>query len=115
MKKEIEEKDIKLSLFAAIFIVALMLFSAYASAQKVIRQGNNFKVEKTMKSNIQQTQFTYTVSDKSYPVFINKESGRCFINKVSSKTGKEYKYYLPETICREICKELNIEYKEKRQ
>jgi hypothetical protein len=33
--------------------------------------------------------------------------------KVSGKTGKEYKYYLPEDIAREVCKEMGIEYKEK--
>lgn len=112
-EKEITEKDVKLTLFAAIFIIALVLFSAYASAQTYQRVGNDFRVEKTIKSDTLRTQFTYTSGNKSYPIIINKASGRCYINKISSKTGKYYKYYLSEEICREVCKETNIEYKPK--
>jgi len=96
-----------------ILIVVLFFGLALSQAQTVTRNGNNFTQVKTTKSSIEQTVFTYTIQDKAYPVYINKESGRCFINKVSSKTGKEYRYYLPEDICRQICSELNITYKEK--
>lgn len=111
-EKEIEEKDIKLTLLAVVLIVALVLFASYASAQTYQRVGNDFKVEKTIKSDTLRTQFTYTSGD-TYPIIINKASGRCYINKISSKTGKYYRYYLTEDICKEVCRELNVEYKPK--
>ena len=41
-------------------------------------------------------------------------NGSCFVNKISSKTGKEYKYYLGPEISQEICKEMGVEYKGKK-
>lgn len=42
-------------------------------------------------------------------------TGSCFVMRVSSKTGKEYKSYLGPEISQQICKELNVEYKGKRK
>lgn len=100
-----------------VIILTVMLFCGFLhlQAQTVTRNGNNFTQVKTTKTTIQKTTFAYTIQEKTYPVFINTESGRCFINKVSSKTGKEYRYYLPEEVAKQICNELNIEYKSKEQ
>lgn len=82
-----------------------------ANAQEVKRDGDNFTVEKVLhQSNDVQTKYTFTVKDVVYPIWITK-NGRCYIVR-TSKNGKQYKQYLAKEICLEICKELNIEYKE---
>lgn len=58
------------------------------------------------------TKFTWKDSKgKEYPIYISK-SGSCYVIKVSAKTGKEYKNYLGAEISQQICKELNINYKD---
>ena len=82
-----------------------------ANAQEVKRDGDNFTVEKVLhQSNDVQTKYTFTVNDVVYSIWITK-NGRCYIVR-TSKNGKQYKQYLAKEICLEICKELNIEYKE---
>lgn len=81
------------------------------NAQEVKRDGDNFTVEKVLhQSNDVQTKYTFTVKDVVYPIWITK-NGRCYIVR-TSKNGKQYKQYLAKEICLEICKELNVEYKE---
>ncbi len=67
------------------------------------------KVEQTSsKSNNTQTKYTW--EDKQgnkYPIYITKR-GACYVIRVSKKTGKEYKQYLPKDIQETIKKELNI-------
>lgn len=83
-------------------IAALMLLSLgvnNSSAQEVQRKGNNFvqvSTKKTKGGKETKTQYTYTDSKgKTYPVYLSG-TGKAFIKKVSQKTGKEYKQYLPE-------------------
>ena len=69
-----------------------------SSAQSVERKGNNFtQVSKSSKGGKEtKTQYTYTDSKgKTYPVYLSG-TGKAFVKKVSQKTGKEYKQYLPE-------------------
>ena len=92
-----------------IIILALLLgsFTGYAG---VTREGDTFKVEKTATTS-SNTQTKYTWQDKEgnkYPIFITKK-GACYVKRVSKKTGKEYKYYLPKDIQETIKKELNIQ------
>lgn len=90
-----------------ILCILLALFSINIHAE-VKREGNNFKVEQTTQSD---TQTKYTWEDKQgnkYPIFITKK-GTCYIIRVSKKTGKGYKYYLPKDIQETIKKELNIQ------
>ena len=61
-----------------------------------------------------QTEFTYTIKDIIYPIFVSK-TGACYIKRISKKTGNIYKQYLCEEISKEICKELNINYKVKKK
>lgn len=49
---------------------------------------------------------------KEYPIFLSA-NGSAFVNRVSAKTGKEYRHYLGEQMSREICSEMRIEYKGK--
>ena len=83
-----------------LFITAMMLLSLsmVSQAQSVQRQGNNFTQVSTQKSSGKETktQFTYTDSKGNvYPVYLSS-TGKAFIKKISKKTGKEYKQYVPE-------------------
>ena len=90
-----------------IIILAMMLTFSIANAQSYTRKGNNFtQVSVKASGKATKTRFTWTDSKgKVYPIFITSK-GKCYVNRVSSKTGKEYRYYLKEDITKEICKEL---------
>lgn len=69
-----------------------------SNAQSVERHGNNFTqvFKRTNGGKETKTQYTYTDSKGNvYPVYLSS-SGKAFIKKVSKKTGKEYRQYLPE-------------------
>jgi hypothetical protein len=98
-----------------IILAAIMLFSLNMGiqAQSVVKSGNTFTQvsnNKGGKSGGKETKTQYTYKDSKgnvYPVYLSA-SGKAFIKKVSKKTGKEYKQYLPE-----IGKQINPEaYKE---
>ena len=85
-----------------IILTAVMLFSLSlgVQAQSVVRKGNTFTQvsNKGGKSSEKETktQFTFTDSKGNvYPVYLSS-TGKAFIKKVSKKTGKEYKQYVPE-------------------
>ena len=90
-----------------IIIAVIMLLSCNVGvqAQSVERKGNNF----TQVSKETKTQYTYTDSKGNvYPVYLSS-TGKAFVKKVSKKTGKEYKQYLPD-----VGKQINPDaYKEK--
>ena len=93
------------------YIIALLvaLSMSVASYAGVVRHGNTFLVETTSVNQDTQTQFTWQDKDGNiYPIYISKK-GACYVIKVSKKTGKEYKYYLPKNIQETIRKELNIQ------
>lgn len=74
----------------------------------IVRDGDTFKVETT--SVNKDTKTKYTWEDKGgnkYPIYITKK-GACYVLRVSKKTNKEYKYYLPKDIQETIKRELNI-------
>ena len=85
-----------------IIIAAIMLFSLNVGvqAQSVVKSGNTFTQvgNKGGKSGSKETKTQYTFKDSKgniYPVYLSA-SGKAFIKKVSKKTGKEYKQYVPE-------------------
>lgn len=96
----------KLMKYIITLLVALIV--SVASYADVVREGNTFKVEKTASVNRdQQTPYTWQDKEgKTYPIFITK-NGSCYIIKVSKKTGKEYKYYLPKEVQEQIKKEIS--------
>lgn len=79
-----------------IIIVALLALFAFIGAK-----GENFKAPVKNKAKVEYTDtttsHTYEIQDIKYPVFKSK-SGAYYIYKVSRKSGKEYKYYLPKEI-----------------
>lgn len=94
------------------YIITLLvaLLMSVASYADVVRNGDTFKVEKTT-SVTQDTQTKYTWEDKNgnkYPIFITNR-GACYVKRVSKKTGKEYKQYLPKDIQAQIKQEMGIE------
>ena len=89
-----------------ILCILLALFCITISAE-VKREGNTFRVEQTTKESDTKTQYTWIDKDGNvYPVFITKK-GACYIFRISKKTGKEYKQYLPKNIQEIIKQELN--------
>ena len=97
-----------------IILAAIMLLSLNVGvqAQSVVKSGNNFTQvsNKGGKSSGKETKTQYTYTDSKgnvYPIYLSS-TGKAFIKKVSKKTGKEYKQYMPE-----IGKQINPEaYKE---
>ena len=100
-----------------LFILLLFCISFNnAYSQNYIREGNTFisSTGERVKTEPIKTKFTWKDSKgNEYPVYISS-TGSCFVIRVSSKTGKEYKSYLCPEISEQICKELNIEYKGKK-
>ena len=97
-----------------LIMLVLLCVGLTSNAQNYTREGNTFVSTKTVKSEPVKTKFTWKDSKgREYPVYISS-NGSCFVIKVSSKTGKEYKNYLGPEISEQICKELNIEYKGKK-
>jgi len=92
------------------FIICLILATfCLVSNAEVTRQGDTFKVEKSSTAS-NDTQTKYTWEDKEgnkYPIFVTKK-GACYVKRVSKKTGKEYKYYLPKDVQETIKKELGL-------
>ena len=82
-----------------IICISMMLaFGLASNAQSVQRQGNNFTQVSNKKSTGKETKTQYTYTDSKgvvYPVYLSS-TGKAYIKKVSKKTGKEYKQYVPE-------------------
>lgn len=91
------------------YIVTLLvaLLMSVASYADVVKDGNVFKVEQT--SAQEQPTGTY-YQDKDgiqYLIYISKK-GSLYIKRISKKTNKEYKYYLPKEVQTKIKQELGI-------
>lgn len=87
----------------AIFALLLIFLGAFLQecrAQNVTRQGKLF-IQNPSSSTIKRDSITltgyyYVTSDGTrYPIY-KSSKGKCFIIRTSSKTGKEYRQYLPE-------------------
>lgn len=97
-----------------LFILLMFLLPFACMAQDIVRNGKNFtKVYQKDTTEIK-TEFTYTIKDITYPIFISK-NGACYIKRISKKTGNIYKQYLDKEISIIVCKELNINYKVKKK
>lgn len=84
-------------------MVILAFMVGTSGAQNVQRQGNVFVEQKaTRTTQAQKTEYVYKAKDgKEYPIYLSK-NGKAFIIRVSKKTGKEYRQYLPQ-----VTEELN--------
>lgn len=95
--------------------VMAMMGACIMYSQNITRKGNEFTQANNnrTKTDTLVTKYTYNIGSASYPIIVNKFSGRCYIWRLS-KNGNLYRMYLKEDVCRTICKELNINYKEKK-
>lgn len=91
-----------------IFCLILAAISLTSTAE-VKRNGDTFKVEQTsIASQGEKTKYTWEDKEgNKYPIYITKK-GACYILRISKKTGKEYKYYLPKEIQAQIKQEIGI-------
>ena len=92
------------------YIITLLiaLSMSIADYADVVRDGDTFKVETTSVNKGTKTKYTWEDKEgNKYPIYVTKK-GACYVLRVSKKTGKEYKYYLPKDIQETIKKELNI-------
>lgn len=97
------------------FILAVMVLMSITCTAQIHRQGNNFSKESSRtKSDTICTDYTWEIKGVIYPIAISKSSGACYVGRISNKTGKYYRQYLPKEVCVEISKELGIEYKPKK-
>ena len=77
-----------------LFIIACALFCMNTiQAQGVVQNGNTFTMVSKPKET--KTNYTYVVNGVSYPVYLSSK-GKAYIKRISKKTGKEYKMYVPE-------------------
>ena len=102
-------------------LIVLLSFISCTKVQandndNVRREGNTFVQVSSRGSNAEPVKTPYQWKDSKgnvYDVYMSS-TGSCFVNKISSKTGKTYKYYLGPEISQEICNELGVEYKGKK-
>jgi hypothetical protein len=89
------------SKFVMICIIAMtmfFMFSMTCGAQNVVQNGKTFIVQESdssSKGKATKTEYTYQDKTGTYPIYLSA-NGSAFIFKVSKKSGKEYRKYLPE-------------------
>lgn len=111
--KKYREDFLQLWIIIVFLLVAFLGIPAMCNAQNITQQGNTFVAQKSSKAkqSSKETPTTYYYQDtkgNKYQVFLSA-SGKAFIKKISQKTGKEYRQYLPE-----VGKRINPQaYKEK--
>lgn len=102
--------------FLFILLLAILSFNVSIAETKVTREGKVFiqNVHHSSTGVVKPTPYTWKDSKGVEYQIMMSANGSCFVNKISSKTGKEYKYYLGPEISQEICKEMGVEYKGKK-
>lgn len=86
-------------------LVALSMLSASAQQPSYNREGNNFTAVSTTTNGRAsadiKTPYTWEIKGVKYPIYLTKRN-KCYIKRVSKKTGKEYKQYLSAEVTAEI-------------
>lgn len=90
----------KSKFFMTLMILLTLAFMASIGAysQNVVREGRTFTAiqsDSTKGGKYEKTEYTYRDKTGEYPIYLSSR-GSAFIFKVSKKTGKEYRKYLPE-------------------
>ena len=84
---------------AVALITLAFLFSLKGNAQNVVRKGNAFieqKSDSTPRGGATKTNMVFTDTKGQTDTIYVSSKGSCFVWKVSKKTGKRYRKYLPE-------------------
>lgn len=103
----------KLVLVAVMTILGMV--AAFGQNSTMIVEGNVIKSVKASSHKADTLVTNYLYEDTKgnrYPIIINKNSGRCYIWRVSGKTGQMYKMPCGEEKSRFVAGKLGIEYKE---
>lgn len=103
LTKEQCAKRVAILLIIALLMVCLAIIcSTPSSAQNVKRQGNTFIEQvdsaqtKTLKGKVYETDYIYIDRQgHAYTIYLSS-NGNAFINKVSEKSGRKYRKYLPQ-------------------
>lgn len=98
-------------------MVAMLLATGATMAQTSYKvEGNTYtavfnKNGRDARSSADSTAYTYADSKgEKRPIWIAR-TGSCFVIRISSKTGNEYRQYLPREVSADICRRLGREYK----
>lgn len=105
----------KMLKYLAVAVLLTLFVHCTASAQSFQCKGTNYSSVSTPKQTTKAEKTPYTWTDskgQKYDIYISKK-GSCFIQKISSKTGKEYKQYLKPDVSQDICQKMGREYKHK--
>lgn len=78
------------------FILAILICFCVTTQANVIQQGNVFKTEKSIALD-EFTGYYYEIDGINYMIFKSKNDS-FYVNRISKKTGKTYKFYLPKYI-----------------
>ena len=92
------------------YIIALLvaLSMSVASYADVVKEGNVY-VQKTTTVKEKETGVYYQDKDGIRYIIYVSPKGSLYIKKISKKTSREYKYYLPKEVQEAIRKELIIQ------
>lgn len=81
------------------------------TAQSFVVKGNTYtSIKKSSRVEDKKTPYLYTCPDGVDRSVYIREDGRCYCIRVSGTTGKEYKYFIPEDIAKDIANKCNIQY-----
>ena len=96
----------KVIITIAIVIASMSLANAQDRTPKFTQEGRTFVQQKAGRTSKTAEPTGYTWKDSKgneYPLFLHtytkgEKAGRttCYVFKTSAKTGKEYKYYIPD-------------------
>jgi hypothetical protein len=91
----LEEVLIKKIMKKIIFSLVLMLLGVCNINAEVVRTGNTFTTTQTTTADTKTAYFWQDKEGNKYPIYKSK-TGSLYVKRISKKTGKEYKYYLPK-------------------
>ena len=95
------------------YILLTLCMLSFSVQAQVTRKGNVFSQTKTKAvRDTLVTNYKYEADGKQYPIIVNRNSGACYIWKLS-RNNKKYRQYMKKEIKAAICRELNINYKNK--
>ena len=92
-------------------MLLLAVMSINVCAQSFVIKNNTYtSVNAKKKTEGKKTPYQYEARDgQKYDIYILPD-GRCYTNRVSGTTGKEYRAYLKEEISKDIAKKVGITY-----
>lgn len=81
-----------------VLMLGFLVLSKNLRAQNIVRNGNTFvqQSDSLNRGNATKTEFTYVDSKGNVDTIYLSKNGSAFVFKVSKKTGKVYRRYLPE-------------------